>query len=398
MVLQPKLSFVYLPTALLLLFSLLMPLSGVIASDEAPIFRISENLFDHNQPGTLGLPVAPGHKMTLYYATDRSWTCNLDLAMTAFKGRIHVMWANGRKDESGPGQRILWTSSADGLNWDEPQVLIDPGAVSSDQQKSLGAGGWAVTPEGALIGYATDRKACYAVSSKDGRTWSDPADIGLLPAHQGIYTEGPRRVNNKGYVLLGQAPAPGRELRFLHFGDLASPATWQLATLHNTEILGTNEWREPSLFVRPDGTLVSRIRASWESGKAKNADTMFAAESTDGGKNWRVGRTNFPDAIAKSSAGNLPDGTAYIVSNPGKPRDRRVLAISLSRDGRTFDRAFAIGINPPPVRFTGRYKGANLPGYQGPASVVSGDYLYVGATASKDDVVVFRIPLAALGK
>lgn len=376
--------------------SLLLALAPALTSVAQSVFEVAPGLFDHSDGRTLGLKTVPSEKIMLYHATDRNWTCNLDLAMTTHNGRVYAMWGNGEKDESGPGQRILYTSSADGLNWDEPQVLFDPKTISTDPKLFLGAGGWLTLDDGTLVGFASDRRTVYSSTSKDGRNWSTPVDMGLGERLGAYYKEGPKKVEG-GYVWLGQeGRTKERNLRFLHFTDPLNPASWQQAQIDNTEVLGNNEWREPSMFVRKDGTLVARIRASWERGKAKSPEHMFAAESRDGGKTWQAGTTNFPDAIAKSSAGNLPDGTAYIVSNPGKPRDRRVLAISLSDDGKVFDRAYAIGIDPPPVRFVGRYKGASLPGYQGPATAVLGDYLYVGATVSKDDVAVFRIALSDL--
>ncbi|MEV4012483.1 exo-alpha-sialidase [Nonomuraea angiospora] len=43
----------------------------------------------------------------------------------------------------------------------------------------------------------------------------------------------------------------------------------------------------------------------------------LAAVSTDDGATWSKSvETNVPDSRSKQSAGNLPDGTAYLVSNP----------------------------------------------------------------------------------
>ena len=74
---------------------------------------------------------------------------------------------------------------------------------------------------------------------------------------------------------------------------------------------------------------------------------------------------------------------------------RAPLAITLSRDGRLFDRAWLLRgeADLQPLRFAGRYK---RPGYHYPKSVIWKDHLYVGYATNKEDVELTRVPLSSL--
>ena len=105
--------------------------------------------------------------------------------------------------------------------------------------------------------------------------------------------------------------------------------------------------------------------------------------------------TNMPDARAKQSAGNLPDGTAFLVNAPNADKVRIPLAVTLSRDGRRFERAFLLRghADLQPLRYEGRYKRA---GYHYPKSVIWKEHLYVGYATNKEDVELTRVALRSL--
>src|SRR5699024_12715107 len=69
----------------------------------------------------------------------------------------------------------------------------------------------------------------------------------------------------------------------------------------------------------------------------------LASTSTDEGRTWTApALTNVPDARTKQSAGNLPDGTAYLVGHPTGRRARFPLTVLLSADGETFDAGYTL--------------------------------------------------------
>ncbi len=146
---------------------------------------------------------------------------------------------------------------------------------------------------------------------------------------------------------------------------------------------------EPSLFMR-GGCAVMVFRDQASSFK------QLASESCDRGESWtQPVLTSTPDSRAKQSAGNLPDGTAYIVNNPNGDKLRMPLAVTLSDDGRTFTRSYLLrgGDDIEPLRFEGRYKRL---GYHYPKSVVWGDYLYVAYSTNKETIQLTRVPLKSL--
>jgi hypothetical protein len=124
---------------------------------------------------------------------------------------------------------------------------------------------------------------------------------------------------------------------------------------------------------------------------------QLASESSDRGVTWTTpATTNMPDSRAKQSAGNLPDGSAFLVNCPSGNKDRFPLVITLSKDGEIFDTAFVLrkgGKDLQPLRYEGRYK---RPGYNYPKSIVWNGCFYVSYATNKEDVEITRVPLKSL--
>jgi len=148
-------------------------------------------------------------------------------------------------------------------------------------------------------------------------------------------------------------------------------------------------YTEPSIFRRRDGAIVVTLR--------NYSGYLHACSNTDRGQTWSPPQqTNFPDSTARTSAGNLPDGTAYLINNPMPKRlDRSLLTIALSRDGRTFDRAYLVRGEPTRRRYDGEHK---LDGWQYPHAVAWKGTLYVAYSINKEDVGLTRIALKTLVK
>jgi predicted neuraminidase len=148
---------------------------------------------------------------------------------------------------------------------------------------------------------------------------------------------------------------------------------------------------EPSLFRQKDGTLVMVFRDQ------NSSFRKLASVSHDEGEHWtKPALTVFPDSRSKQSAGNLPDGTAYFVSNPVGYKQRVPLVLSLSRDTRHFNRAFVLrrgGSQLPPRRYEGRYKTI---GYSYPKTIISGGFIMTSYSTNKEDIEITRVPLSSL--
>lgn len=363
---------------------------NIAAADEGfpSVIVAANDLFNHSDQRTLGLPLLASERIEIYRASEDNWKFCHTPNLVEYRGRLYLMWSNGEVDEDAAGQRVLHSVSTDGMNWSEPSVLLSPDMISEDPETSLMSAGWNVI-NGTLTAYTTvsvGRKfaqagaaTLWASDSHDGKTWGNPYLV-----TEGLFLEPPKRTGD-GWVLLGQGD--NRMPRFLYSDESAQPRRWIDASVAGAPTPG--DWPEPSCYVRPDGSLVSTIRAHRTLGFI-----LYAAESVDGGRTWRSGPTNFPDAVARVAAGNLPDGTAYLVGNPNPIlRGRNVMAISLSKDGRLFDRAFALLVDPPPLKFPGHAKFA---GWQYPSILVRDNQMYVAYSVGKEDIGVLRFPLSQL--
>lgn len=101
-------------------------------------------------------------------------------------------------------------------------------------------------------------------------------------------------------------------------------------------------------------------------------------------------QTNMPDSRAKQSAGNFSDGTAYMVNNPSGSKERLPLVLTLSSDGKLFDKAFLIRSKKDlsPMRYEGKYKRI---GYSYPKSIVWKNTLWISYAENKEDIWVTAI-------
>ena len=373
-------------------------LGWLTACDEAeplpttePLIEAAEGLFDQDQLSTLGLPVIVGENVTLYRATSEGYKFCHHANIGVFEDRLYAMWSNGIEHEDYNGQRILYSTSEEGLDWSEPSILApDPDGLEGPATcVATGFRGW----DEVLVAYYTVVRgdpgstsfSLYARSSEDGVTWGEELEIVT-----GSYLEAPRALQSGNLLLNGQSNL--KQPRLLYSQEADGISGWQEASLPETADL---LYPEPTWFQRRDGTLVMLFRS-------ENGNWLYASTSRDDGRSWTLpAQTNFADATARSFAGNLPDGSAFIVNNPnqspGSVYDsigRRIpLTISVSRNGVTFDRAFVVRGEDTTMRFPGKNK---LPGWQYPGATVYGDHLYVVYSINKEDVGLTRIRISDL--
>jgi hypothetical protein len=351
----------------------------------SPVISIRDGLFDHDERRSLGLEILEIERTPVYVADEDNWKFSHTSNLIVFDGMLHLMWSNGEVHEDTAGQRILYATSRDGVSWSEPVPLMTPDRMRDDPKGALMSSGWHVDGD-ALLAYATwapsarfndfTRSQLWAVRVNDPQ--KDP--VFVVP---GTYLEGPQATGQGTWALLGQG-ADHQPLFFVT-DNPDGVSDWQEAPF---DVAPPSRWPEPSMFVRPDGSLVASIRTTRQLG------LLWAVESFDGGRSWvHMSETDFPDAWARTSLGALPDGRCFIVSNPSTRTRRNVMSIALSKDGRLFDRAAALLIEPPPLKFEGR---AKSPGWQYPSAVTWGDYLYVAYTVGKEDVEVLRVPIDEL--
>lgn len=360
-------------------------------------FAVADGLFDQDQPATLGLSMAPRlQTMTVYKPGDNDNKFNHGAVITEFKGRLFVQWQTSQRNEDSPDTHVVYSSSIDGHEWSEPKRL-----VKSPPEAMTTSGGWwthgdqliayvNVWPEAGQIGGGG-----YTMFSMtdDGTHWSKLEPVVDQHANPvpGIFEQDPRSLPD-GRIVSAFHLQPGLLIAPFYSDDASGTRGWTRGRMENLPHDGSvSREIEPSWFLRRDGSIVMVFRDQSESFR------KLASISNDRGSTWTTPViTNMLDARTKQSAGNLPDGSAFLVGNPVGSRSRYPLVLTTSRDGRVFDRAWLLragGDALPDMRYAGRYK---RQGYSYPKSAVIGEWLYVAYATNKEDIEITRVPLESL--
>ncbi len=383
-----------------------LTLAACASSEPGPPYRVAPGLFDAAAPD-LGLVPAPGTEtFTVFAPTGATDRFSNGVVPIAFRGRLYVQWQSSARDEDAPDTWVAYAVSEDGESWSAPQRL----AVAGQGGLMRSSGGWMtdgetlvafinVWPDGfqsGAGGYAEYR------TSIDGQTWSEPRRVMGADGQpvEGVIEQDPHRIDGRTWGAFHLRP--GMIAAPFTTGDPLGVTGWVQGRMQNlprdvSNAQAAHERRlsreiEPSLFHRADGCVVMVFRDEELSFR------QLASISCDDGATWTTPvLTAMPDARAKQSAGNLPEGTAYLVNAPNSDRPRIPLAVTLSDDGRVFDRSFLLRgqSDLQPLRFEGQYK---RPGYHYPKSVVWNGFLWVGYAANKEDVQVTRVPLSSLNR
>jgi hypothetical protein len=175
---------------------------------------------------------------------------------------------------------------------------------------------------------------------------------------------------------------PGLHVCPVYTDDPKGISGWKKGSFESEDRGKQSRELEPSLYVQPDGTIVMLFRDQ------NSTFRKLATISTDKGKTWtKPTMTNIPDARTKQCAGNLTDGTAYMVCCPSNGKWRWPLVLLLSPDGLTFNRALLLrsGLpdDLPALQYEGKYKTL---GYNYPKAMAYDEKLYVGYTVNKETV------------
>ena len=360
-------------------------------AQEAP-YTIAPHLFDPSRPADLGLTLAPGaESVTIFRPGASGNTYANGVVLLGFKGRLYAQWQASQKDEDSTDTHVVYAVSTDGTRWSAPKILADAGRTIRT------SGGWH-TDGKTLVAYINVWNADFRTGgttfyrrSRDGRHWSRPQPVRGADGKpvQGVIEQDTRALTD-GRLVTAFHLQPGLKAMPFFTDDPLGLSGWRAGHMPQLAHDGLESRAlEPSWFRRSDGCLVMVFRDQADSFR------QLASQSCDRAESWSLPvLTAMPDSRAKQSAGNLPDGTAFLVNAPSGTKLRAPLALSLSRDGRIFDRAYLLRAGPPPPPQTpGLYKRA---GYHYPKSVLWNGALYVGYADGKETVTAMRIPLAGL--
>ena len=371
--------------------------AAATAQEPGPPFRVRPGLIDTTDENALGLPQAESAEtVTIFAPGEQDLKFNHGVVLMPFQGRLYAQWQSSARDEDAPGTIVTYAISDDGTTWSPPVPLTAP-----HPDREITSGGW-WTDGSTLVAYLNvwpqglDPEGGYTeyVTSTDGHTWSRPKPVTDAEGNPvpGIIEQDTRALPS-GRLLTAFHVQPGLFVKPYYTDDPLGLTGWRPGQLVNEPNEAGTQSRElePSWYLRADGAIVMVFRD-----QAGESMVKLAAVSTDEAQTWTAPvRTNVPDARTKQSAGNLPDGTAYLVGHPTGRRARYPLTVLLSADGITFDVGYTLRSTETlqDRRYTGQYKGA---GYSYAKSVLAGDWLYVTYGTNKEDAELTRVPVADL--
>ena len=355
-------------------------------------------LFDLNQPETLGLSFAKGREtFTIFSPQTEDNKYNHGVVLFSFKDMLYAQWQSSAVDEDAEDTQVFYSRSRNGEDWEKPKALTQKweGGITT-------AGGWWSHGD-TLVAYINvwpkkenDVKEGHTefMTSTDGRLWSQPqpvknhngqAILGII--EQDVHTL------PSGRLITAFHMQPGLKVTPFFTDDSLGISGWISGKMTNMPSNNPTMSREiePSWFYRNDGSIVMIFRDQESTFK------KLASISHDDGVTWTTPHiVDTPDSRSKQSAGNLPNGTAFMVNNPSGNKTRVPLVITISKDGFVFDKAFLLrsgGADLQPMRNQGKFKRM---GYSYPKSIVWNNYLYVSYATNKEDVELTRIPLEIL--
>ncbi|QVJ79596.1 Arabinogalactan endo-1,4-beta-galactosidase [Prevotella sp. khp1] len=356
-------------------------------TEEKQMPYIPDGVIDTTKHEAVGLkPAANVKTVTVFKANEQSDHYANGVVLAAFKGKLYCMWQSSPKDEDSDDTRVLYSISSDeGNSWSKPMVLAAP-----NQDCCCTSGGWLVNGDTLLAFIDTWQKGlsprggktCY-ITSTDGLSWSPMLPVRMADGSEmdGVLEQDPYRLPD-GRLVGATHFMPGLHVCPVYTDDPKGISGWRKGLFEYKDLGKTSREIEPSQYVQPDGTIVMLFRDQSSSFR------KLVSISKDKGETWtRPECTTIPDGRTKQCAGNLPDGTSYMVSCPAPAKRRWPLVLHLSNDGIKFDKAILLrsgSLNDlPPRRYEGKYKTL---GYSYPKAIAYHQNLYIGYSTNKEDV------------
>ncbi|MFS2187889.1 exo-alpha-sialidase [Mucilaginibacter sp. Mucisp84] len=337
---------------------------------------------------------------SMIYSPDKEWLYNHHASIIHFKDRFVAIWSNGMIDEDWPGQRVVYATSKDFKHWSALKTLATPGKVN-DTLTVLTASGL-YQYKGTLVAYYGDydkhrnNTHLWAKTSTDGEHWSEPLDM-YLPV---VPNHGPEVTNSGRLIISGNFTFP-------YTDDPHGLSGWKLSSFYPDSLYkqdnpamfyapaaksGLPPLCEGSFFETDDNILHMLLRVTGKGWKGH----LWLTESGDNGSNWsRPAEAPFSDNDSKFHFGRLPDKRFYYVGIPDTLHhyDRNPLVLSLSADGKSFDKNYIIANELYHLKKEGLWKGGQY-GY--PHTIIYNGYMYVIISRQKEAIETLRFSLKQL--
>ncbi|MFD0764226.1 exo-alpha-sialidase [Mucilaginibacter lutimaris] len=336
----------------------------------------------------------------MIYSPDKEWLYNHHPFIIRFKGKFLAIWSNGFKDEDSPGQRVVYSVSKDFKNWSPIKVLATPGKVNDTLTVLTAAG--LHQYKGMMVAYYgeytkhRENTHLWAKTSTDGIHWSAAIDmhVPLIPNH------GPQAIKSGRLIISGNFSFP-------YTDDKRGISGWKTSSFYADSLytqdnsatfyapaakLGLPPLCEGSFYQTDDNVLHMLLRVTGKGWKGR----LWLTESADNGVTWsRPVETDFSDNDSKFHFGRLPDKRFYYVGIPDTLHhyDRNPLVLSLSTDGKTFNKNHIIANKLYHLKQEGLWKGGQY-GY--PVSMIYNGEMYVIISRQKESIEVLRFKLDQL--
>ena len=314
-----------------------------------------------------------------------------------FKGTFYATFSQGRENEDDCGQRIMLSTSKDGLSWSTPEPLID--SVQGKESELVLVNAGVYTDGNRLIVYYGSYEyradtlrgpnlrpledahridyAMHLVSTTDGSTWSAPQKM-TIPFGCNF---GPLPLQSGRLLMCGGTTYPYTDDPTGLSGFITGKIDGAEAVSRGAKIIN-----EGSFFQTDDGVIYMMLRT--------NTKFLWCSRSEDNGATWsKAYQTNFTDCSTKFQFGRLPDGRFFYVGSPIPGSDRNPLMLCLSEDGQNFNRQFILRSEAYKQQIPGLYKGG-VYGY--PSTVIADGYMYVIYSKHKEAIEVTRVALSML--
>ncbi|MCC6796908.1 MAG: exo-alpha-sialidase [Candidatus Hydrogenedentes bacterium] len=305
--------------------------------------------------------------------------------LTHYGGKFWAMWSDGPGVEDRAGQRVKYSTSSDGVQWNMPEFLtpVPPNSGpdspvyntrTEEGFRYIARGFW--QREGELLALVSlDEAAGFFGPSLELRAFrfndatANWDDAGLV-FKNAINNFPPLRLRTGEWMMSRRTH--DYKTTGVHFivGGVRALDQWE-----SFPVLGTAselKAEEPEWWILPDNNLAAVFRDNRRSG------ALYRSFSTDDGRTWSTPvKTNFPDATSKISGQRLLDGRYVLVSNPN-PNKRDPLALSISNDGMVFTKMLYLA-------------GGRHVDY--PHVIEHEGHLYVAFAGGKQSVEVLKISL-----
>ena len=350
--------------------------------------------------GGAGFPVLTEAEHTLVWQppTREDGAYNHYACLIHHKGKFYAMWGNHPMGEDAPGQRVLYATSTAWGKWSDIQELFPaPGPVLPRAEKGihLKPDRWAILDDKLYAIAYVHGAGVYPIARAVGEAGElgEPflvenlPDGGALP----IYMQ-------EGGTSLYASPLGIRLHNWYRENDLISwwaAATWGV----QRKAIDGQELIESFIYRAKDGGLVLMLRDWGTPSRPVHTNRMYVSFNNGTGGWGTPHPTDIPDSPSRAQALTLENGTVLLIGNQNVSYfdhalylDRDPMTVSVSKDGYSFDRVYALRTNAPRHYLFEGVGGRNF-GYAYSSSIVLNDWLYTLYSIGKEEMAITRVPL-----